>query len=579
MGKYDDKYTVESDHDSQVRHIIKQLNEEAPSSEKSREVVTRADGTKMVRVVKKKKVMVSKAEKMRRSRRSFLVFLLVFILLVLGIAAFFSYRMASMTGTAYMQEREAELARAWGAESVHCTGAQIDGLSLKISSIVAEFPPSSMIESVELREISAVLDTSTFFTGLLRSDEAFVKKASIRLRPEAQALDLPRWQGDPLWNFKRISCESLDFSIGQPSESPLSLTGADAYMYFPGAASDTRVVILKGGVMKMRGWKPICLFDAKLQISPNAVEDIRLTGSVDGVPSATEGAKSQLTISGRVSAKESLDTPLMLDTDGMNFAEFSAGRFSQFFAATTLPSALGKEKPVAYIQLPLHTRQPLFKGVFRLKDVRLTSLPALLTLTDHIEPVKRKGYLPPKVALGCVELRWEDETLFLSIKENDLCEPDLISLYGEFSVDKDYALSGTLNYGLPSLLAHVEYPDGGADPIFRDDGVYAWLATQLSGRANAPTDNSAELDAQAEEARRNRPPRTPFSELDINTISERYSNAASSPLPSEINPDKDAAQGLPSHSSQLLDDSSNLQNNSSSSGDRLTLPVDDSIFP
>ncbi len=46
--------------DSGVRSIIRQLNEDTPAQEKSREVVVRPDGTKMVRVTKKRKTMVTK---------------------------------------------------------------------------------------------------------------------------------------------------------------------------------------------------------------------------------------------------------------------------------------------------------------------------------------------------------------------------------------------------------------------------------------------------------------------------------------------------------------------------------------
>ena len=66
----EDKYTREGDDNSQVRNIINQLNNDKPSREKSREVVVRADGTKVIRVTKKRKVMVSNDEKHRRSRKT-----------------------------------------------------------------------------------------------------------------------------------------------------------------------------------------------------------------------------------------------------------------------------------------------------------------------------------------------------------------------------------------------------------------------------------------------------------------------------------------------------------------------------
>lgn len=592
MSNNDDKYTRDSDRDSQVRTIIKQLNEERPAREKKREVVVRPDGQKVVRVTKKRKVMVSREEKSRRARRSFMLGLLVFILLLLGIAGFFAYRMSVMSGESYLAARQDELCKAWGATRVSCAGAHIDGLTLKIDNIVADFPENSNLERVELSKIKCSLDTATFFSGILRSDEVKIGQANIRMRAEARKLDVPHWQGGELWQFKRVACESLDFSVGDPDGSPLLISGADAYMYYPHAGSGARVVILKGGVLKMKGWKPIALSDGKLQVSPNAVEDIRLTGTTDSSSLDSDALASRVTISGRLTVGDALEGPLMFDSENMNFAEFSSGRFVQFFGATTVSAAQGKNKPTAYITLPLERNSPEFKGHFKLKDIRIMTFPALLEIASHIEPVKRKGYLPPKIFQGRVELSHEGESIVLGIEENDMKQLDLISLSGRIAIDENNTLSGNLNYGIPALLTHVEYPDGVADPIFHDDGVLAWLRTSVSGQANDPMDNSRELDMQAEAARQKRPARTPFDQLDVDAFSqrvkeERAGNALAPSNGAEGN--QTAPSSAPSSNGGARRNSGNpfsqpfgdngLDSSPSSSGGGLTLPVDSSVFP
>ena len=54
MVEDDDKYAENEEDLSQVRSIIKHLNEDKPSKERTREVVVRADGTKVIRVTKKR---------------------------------------------------------------------------------------------------------------------------------------------------------------------------------------------------------------------------------------------------------------------------------------------------------------------------------------------------------------------------------------------------------------------------------------------------------------------------------------------------------------------------------------------
>jgi len=589
MSDNKDRYADDSDQGSQVRNIIKQLNEERPSREKKREVVVRPDGTKVVRVVKKRKVMVTHEEKSRRARRSFLSGLLAFILLLAAAVGFYAYRMSSMSSDDYLRGQEVALCKAWGATSVRCVGAHIDGMELMADSIVAEFPESSRLERVELSKISCTLETASFIFGTFRSDEVKIAQANIRMRADARDLEIPRWQGEELWRFKRVACDSLDFSIGDSDNSPLVISGTDAYMYFPNASAASRVIILSGGLLKMRGWKPINLDNGKLQVSTNAVEDIRLTGTTDAVDLDKDDMSSSVTISGRISAGDPLAGPFMLDTDNMNFADFTGGKFASFFGAKTVSAALGKKKPAAYVTLPIEADRPEFKGFFKLKDIRLTSFPALMELASHIEPAKRKAYLPPKILQGRVEVLHEDGSVILNIAENEMKQLDLISLSGRVSVDGNNTLSGTLNYGIPALLTHVEYPDGAADPIFVDDGVLAWLRTHVFGQANAPMDNSKELDAKAEEARLSRPARTPFDQLDVDTFSRRMQ--AEHADEQEMQPQGGGEQGTTPPGGSKSNNSGNPfaePDNPFESGDNglqlpsgggLTLPVDSSVFP
>ena len=70
MSKHNDKYTREGDDDSQVRTIIRRLNVDRPAQEKSREVVVRADGTKAIRVTKKRKMMMTNEERYLHNHRT-----------------------------------------------------------------------------------------------------------------------------------------------------------------------------------------------------------------------------------------------------------------------------------------------------------------------------------------------------------------------------------------------------------------------------------------------------------------------------------------------------------------------------
>jgi hypothetical protein len=121
-------------------------------------------------------------------------------------------------------------------------------------------------------------------------------------------------------------------------------------------------------------------------------------------------------------------------------------------------------------------------------------MPALIAMLEHIEPVKRKAYRPLKIEQGRVNLEHKDGTMSLSFESDTFRQLDVVSLSGKISVSPENEISGTLDYGIPGMLTRVEYPDGQADPLFRDEGALAWVSTTLSGHSGGPTDNIEELE-------------------------------------------------------------------------------------
>ncbi len=579
MSKNDDDYQEEKEHgDSQVRSIIRQLNEETPAKEKTREVVVRPDGSKVVRVTKKRKVMISQAESRRRSRRSFMVALFV-ILLALGCAvAFFSFRMSAMSGETYLAEREQELCRLWGAASVKCTGATIDGVDLRVSSIVAEFPEDCMIERIELSEVKGMLDLSTFFTGVLTGEDITIARANIRLRGDARELHIPQQVGEALWRFERFICPDFSISLGDEASAPWGLRHCSAYMYYP--QEGMTVVTLDGGVMNLKGWKDIKLKEGKFQFSPMSLEEFMLTGSTD-VTRASESARSSITISGRLLDGYPLAGPYYVVADNMNLSEFTQGRFNHFFKGQVVPPAGRKAMPTAQVTLPLDSAHPLFSGSFNLKEISITSFSAIRMFCDHIDPVKRKRYLPPAILFGAVRVEHANDAITLIFDEADMVERDLIALRGRISVNEANALSGTLDYGLPVLLTRVEYPDGISDPIFKDDGQTAWLCTTLSGVANNPEDDSVAIEARAVLARQERPARTPFQEIDLDRLTQEMNMGTQQSPDRTVEPGGNAAgdmQGSGGGSGGGADGGGNGPRTQFPQTPGLGLPLDDDPF-
>lgn len=518
--------------DSQVRSIIKQLNEERPSKEKSREVVVRADGTKAIRVVKKRKVMISGEEKSRKAKKRFLYTILTLFILGGLLAGFVTVRMSSMSSDSYIQEKQEELRQAWGAKSVRCVGARVNGFTFTVESVVMDFPEESMIEHVELKNISAVLSLSSFFSGVLQGDELVIGSAEVRVRGDVETLSMPSSTGKELWKFKRISCPRFSFSIGDEAVSPLVIKQSSAYAYSPNGGNESLAIMFEGGELSLRGMDSATIEKGKLLLSRAAVEDLSFRCTVPDPSVSDAELRPQFIISGKIENGGNLTGPYRFASRNVRFDQLSGRRFARFFAATSNEDISVDGASASYVRLPFNNQPLAFFGKFIVKDVSVFSFPAQNVLNRHIriprtQSARMLSYTPIVVGSGKVELTEQDGVMTLTLVE--VLDPERIWLKGTVSVNAEHALSGSLEYGIPETLALSEYTDQLPDRIFSDDGSYAWLTTSLSGNSATPQDNGEELDAAQEHTRTDRRRSADFD----NIVDRMVSSGSTSPGTSE----------------------------------------------
>lgn len=540
MTDKDDKYADEEEELTQVRHIIKQLNEEKPSKERRREVVVRADGTKVVRVTKKRKVMLSARDKNRASRKRFLMALAAIFVALVAMVAYMSYRMAAMSSSSYLAESQTRLQQLWNASSVKVEGAGMEGTSFHLTSLVAEFPESCMIERVELAGMETKLELGGFFTETFRAEELKIDRALIVLRKGAQ-MQMPRQNGKSMWDFRRISCQDFTVQFSDGQESPLMLKNAQAYMYYPHVSRASSVVILNSGVLHIKGWKNVNVRDAKLHVSSTGIDDFSLQGTTDSSSDVAEQRRTSIRFGGRIAAGASMCGPFAVEADNMSLADFTRGRFEDIFTARTVAVSQGKLSDKATICFNDGQDEPEFNGEFHLKNICLSSFPALQAITEHIDPAKRRLYNPLSVPRGYVCIDAHDDAMSLVLPDDGVVERDLATLRGKITRSNNNEVSGELEYGIPMLLARAEYPDGRPDPIFQQSGDWAVLRTRLSGNGRLPADDMAEIEARAVIARRDRPERIPFNELNLEQLTEQVKSGLQ-PAPAEQNPFEQPAQ-------------------------------------
>lgn len=544
MVDNDDKYAENEEDLSQVRSIIKQLNEDKPSQERHREVVVRADGTKVVRVTKKRRVMLTSADKRRRTRKHVILIFAGIFLVTLAVAAFLLFRMATMSSSTFLTEKRMELQQRWGATDIVMDGAGIEGMTLNVATLVADFPAESMIQRVELSGIQADLSLQTFIRGRVHGDTLNIERAMIVLKNGAR-MDMPCQQGRDLWKFPRMECKDFSVVYADESRAPLGVKNTQAYMYYPNLSRQSCVVMFSGGEVEIKDWKKIRISEGKAHVSQQGVSDFSLTGTTDIVSDEAEQRRTRISLAGQVPQGSSLNGPFALESNNMSLADFTDGRFEEFYTGRTVGVSHGKVNGRFTMELS-EIDAPMFSGEVHLRNICLSSFPALMAVTEHIEPSKRRFYNPLSMNRGYVILGHDGNARFIEIPEGGMVERDLATVRGKMVLNSANELSGELSYGIPNILARVEYPDGRPDPIFQTDGEWAVLRTNLKGLGNMPGDDMAEVEARAAIARRERPERIPFDKLDVNQLTDQLLNSeggsagseapAVSPAPAPVEP-------------------------------------------
>ena len=125
---------------------MRQLHDsDSQGVERRREVVVRPDGSKVIRVEKRRRSYGDEHQNDKKAalkNKRFLIGLCILILLVVGgLVGTYMYRLTSFNTVEFSNRMQEELSAAWGGD-VEVSGMAMDGRSLKASRIRITFPSS-----------------------------------------------------------------------------------------------------------------------------------------------------------------------------------------------------------------------------------------------------------------------------------------------------------------------------------------------------------------------------------------------------------------------------------------------------
>ncbi len=512
---------------TQVRDIIQKINDEKPAKESSRESVTRADGSKAVRVVRKRRVLVSEKDKRRRSRRSFLFSVFLGMLGLACMLLYFLWNLYRMSNQASYETLVEDLRVAWGAEDIGMVGLNVNGFDIEVDKLTVTFAASSgsMVESVVLHEVTGSLQKEGVFFSNYIFEELMVQSASVRLREGVTEMKSGDLHDMDILEVRQLVCPDFNVIVGNSSANSIfSVSGSELYLRYTDDDKTTCSLTFTGGTFEVRAWKKFTIGDARMLLTSAGMEDFRAnlllpTSSAAIVEDAA--LAPEFYIAADVPNGSSIYSSYGIDSKYMQFSDFTDARMISFFTAQTRPNrAEGVNIMGAQMSLNPAGGAPSFRGEFLLQNAKWKNIPALSVIMSHLPSDRRSQYVQLAITHATVQLESTPEQIRMNFTDADMSENYSVTLKGDVVMNAQHALSGVLSYGLPAALTRAEYPDGISDPVFKEIGELAWLDTKLSGTSFAPQDDASAQDAAAAEARKSRPDPYQINDIDFTELSE-----------------------------------------------------------
>lgn len=500
---------------------MRQLHEsDSRGVERRREVVVRPDGSKVIRVEKRRRTYNDEdreAGKASLKNKRFLIGICILVLLLVGgLAGTYMYRLTSFNTEEFSSRLQQELSDAWGAK-VEISGMAMDGLSLKASRIKISYPEDSCLSFVALEGVSGELSATSVFMGKMKGETLNISRAAIALRPGYSKFAVPRTDRKLPFVFQRYTAPRLEVGYAHATE-PFTLEKNDGAFYLTAEAyirsslastGEEYVLDLSQQKLKIKGW-PLMNMDAgSIILNGDGIKQLTFSGSLDKGSLFNKPADmSSCMITGSIRLGTDF-TYRAWTLTGMNFdlSQLVGNGFSSFFKAQVGEQEVeDKHELKLEFALPVLDAQkrPSLKGysgsVSRVTMMRLPVFRLLSAMTAR----KAEASLPyssPVFTSGSFLLESDGTDQSVSLTEISLFEQSFLGMTGALYSD-GARVSGQLVFKLPSYMVNAaRVPNG-----LRQEGHEMIFSVNISGTTMFPEDNSGgmlqELNARPGESPR-----------------------------------------------------------------------------
>lgn len=455
------------------------------SPDKDGELVTREDGSQVVKVRRRKRRSQQPEKKKKKSNPKIKWAILgsligLFVILIAGTI----FIIVKYNGKSFKETTEATVTDLTAAESAELTQLRVTPVSAKAAKAELSWDQHSFFQSASFTNIKADIKATSFFTSDWIGEEVVASVGSIQIKTPASSVETSSNTAISPYSFGAFRCNQLDMQFGSDRNAP-AITGLQISLRKQ--VDDRYQVVFNNGLMKIPNWPALEISSGVMTLNSDDAE-------IEARLEASSGLTGEIIIKGRIA--KSTDRPVVLDVKAKDYPiQQLLGKELGRLIQGDIHSDMGS---LSYNYKKSSSEALSFIMPFNSTDLRLSELPMLTDLKDLTGDTQ---YVRPSFTRcsGTIMRTTDGVTL----NNLSLTSSRIITLTGHITVSSKGMLSGELDVGIPARLFSPRKP---APAIFSEPhSGFIHTKVTLSGSIHNPHDNLNERWRASESASRPTP--------------------------------------------------------------------------
>ena len=434
------------------------------------ELVTRPDGTQVVRLRRRKRRSKQpEAEARKRKKRSmkFMVPLVIGLLVLVGVAVVLL--VAKYNSRGFQEEFETGLEEVMGSQ-ITIERLVVTPVKVRAASVRSEWPVGGFLQGMELSGVEADLGVVGFLRGSWSGDEIVAARGVLQLGTGSSGVPLVRPPAGSIpMDYDQLRCQFLEVRFGDGKASGFLLKNTDATLRM--VDDDPIQVRFRGGSLTLAGWSPLEVDNGLGQVTSGGFEIVSFRA-------APKGGGGEINLTTAAPVIPGRPVQLNLEVTDFPLSHLVGTGFGSMFSGVVSSDAgsivFGNEGvPRADLRVEFSGKEA---GMMRFPF--LENLRTVFGDTDYVRPEFESIRGVFRESGGSAAL----QGLVLESKGQ-------MMVRGSLELSAGNALSGTLEVGIPESKV-ITATGRKRNEVFSDPkGEYCWVTLAIGGDADGPDDN------------------------------------------------------------------------------------------